>query len=242
MEMTAMESAADSREASRKTPAVRAIVAGALRPLRTIVIDILIQVPLHIAGITMVLLIVGSLLTRALPADSILGTAGTWAINLSAIGVGFFAGALAGVARVAARAIDRLETAARDGINGFEAGDRVLPVIPLAEARSRYEGILDRLVEAMFERMPAPRPIISLARRGLRQAPIDDFLDDCESKGLTEIGFTEVRNWSLVTGIPYALMPLRAKVKMLRIAGWGTAFLAVVTGIVLGLVAGGPAA
>jgi hypothetical protein len=201
---------------------VRRAVAGVLGPIRTFVVAALLLVPLHIAVITVVLFASATLLTQALP-DSLFGNLGTWSLNLVVLVVGLISGVVAGLASAARRATDKLESTIRDVVLAMDAadGERRIPAIPVDEARRRYEAILERTVALMFERLRIPAFVHALARRGLRQAPIDDFLNDCEARGITQIGFTEVRNWSIVTGIPLALAPIRRQAKIARYLALG---------------------
>jgi len=215
--------------ASRPEPAppgalqpVRAAVAGVLGPIRTFVVGALVLVPMHVVALTGLLFATATLLTRAMP-ESLLGSLGTWSLNLVVVVVGLLSGIVAGLASAARRATDRLESTIRDAVLGMDtaAGERRIPALPLDEARRRYEAILDRIVALMFERLQVPQFVHRLARRGLRQAPIDDFLADCEARGLSQVGFAEVRNWSIATGIPIALAPIRRQASIARAIGLG---------------------
>jgi hypothetical protein len=240
-----MKSSVVARVARRKASgaAVRA-ARGALRPLASFVLNALVLVPLHVMVIAGLLYLAVSRLARLMPPDSILQTAGSVSAAALAIGVGLVSGIFAGTASAARRTTDRLEAVLRDGLLGMDAGAgaRVFPARRLADVRSGYEAILDAVTHSMFDRVPVPGWVHRLARRGLRQAPIEDFLAGCEARGVGEVGFTEIRNWAVAKGVPFALAPVRAKLRALHVLGLGIAAAALALALLLGLALRGAAA
>jgi hypothetical protein len=107
--------------------------------------------------------------------------------------------------------------------------ERLVPRVPLEEARATYERTLDDVVDRAVVGVRLPRPIRALLRRRLRQEAIEAFLAECEARGATSVGFGELRDWLVSVGMPMVTAPARAQLRSTRllVAGAGSVLMAI---------------
>lgn len=135
--------------------------------------------------------------------------AGTYAL------LGFVGGGFAGLAKAAMRALAAFERRLRQDLQHGEGtpgatNDDGFPRIPLAELRKRYEEILEAIAQraGIGGRFRLPSFLQQFFKARLRQAIVEDFIADCEQRGVQIIDFPVVRNWMLSKGISEALRSL----------------------------------
>lgn len=81
---------------------------------------------------------------------------------------------------------------------------------------SRTREIADRIVAQTIGRIPLPNLIVRLLSSQVCKLLFDDFLTDCERRGLTVIHFGDVRAWLLVRGLALSIAPLLARLYLVR--------------------------
>lgn len=65
--------------------------------------------------------------------------------------------------------------------------------------RVRLPGFLERFVRSRF-----------------RQAFVEDFIADCERRGVSTVGLTELRHWLSFRGLPLVTAPIHAQLRTWR--------------------------
>ena len=84
------------------------------------------------------------------------------------------------------------------------------------ELSSRTREIADRIVARTVGRIPLPNLVLRLLSSQVCKVLFDDFLTDCERRGVTVVRFGEVRAWLLSRGLALATAPLLAKLFLVR--------------------------
>lgn len=207
------------------------------RPIRTVITGAFVLVPAHVFVVAGALVLAAGLAGDRLP-EGVLSAIGTWSLQLVLGVAGVVAGVVAGLAGAAKRLLDGFEDLLRQRVMSLAAKDegRLFPAVATSEARAKYEAILDRMVDEMLGRVRVPRSVRRLLRRGLEQAMVEEFLADCERRGVASIGATEVRNWAIANGLPRALAPIRGQITIWRIISLGPPALVVSLLVLLSLV------
>lgn len=218
----------------------RGAAARPWHPIRTVVAGAFVLVPAHIVVVTGLLVLAATAAGDRLPAGSVVFAIGAWSLRFAMGTAGVLTGSIAGLAGAAKRLVDGFEDLLRSRMMALTTseGDRLFPAVTTAGARDRYESLLDRMLEEMLGRVRVPGMVRRLLRRGLEQSLVDDFLADCERRGIASIGVTEVRNWAIATGLPYALRPLRGQIAVWRILSLGSAGLLFSIVLLLSLLGG----
>jgi hypothetical protein len=211
--------------------------AGHWHPIRTVVGGAFVLVPAHVFVVTSGLVLAAGVAGDRLP-DGALTTIGALSLTFVLGVFGVIAGTVAGVAGSAKRLVDGFEDLLRQRVLAMVArdGGRLFPAVATPDLRERYEAVLDRMVDEMLGRLRVPRLVRRLIRRGLEQSLVDEFLTDCERRGVATIGVTEVRNWAIATGLPRALAPIRGQIAVWRIVALGPPALIVTLLILLSLI------
>lgn len=209
-------------------------------PIRTVVTGAFVLVPAHVFVVTSALVLVVGVAGDRLP-EGVLAAIGTWSLRFVLGVLGVVAGVVAGLAGAAKRLLDGFEDLLRQRILALAARDdgRLFPAVATAEARGRYEAVLDRMIDEMLGRVRVPRFVRRLLRRGLEQSMVEEFLADCERRGVASIGVTEVRNWAIASGLPRALAPIRGQITIWRIVSLGPPALIVSLLLLLSLIGTG---
>lgn len=198
------------------------LLSAARRPLR-LAGGALVSAVTHAAGYALlgvaVMLVMSSLLVALLPDAGALAVVGRWSLQLVFVAVGAICGALLGVNVAAAKTLAVFEDEMRVAFIAFTPRDtdRLVPSMPLAQLRISYDASLDSLVEQTLGRVRVPRFLRRFVRSRMRQQVVEQFIAECESRGRETVGFAEVRDWLIARGVPLALAPARAKVKLWRI-------------------------
>ena len=81
---------------------------------------------------------------------------------------------------------------------------------------SRTRELADRIVARTVGRIPLPNLIVRLLSSQVCKVLFDDFLTDCERRGLTVIRFGDVRAWLLARGLALSIAPLLARLYIVR--------------------------
>jgi hypothetical protein len=211
--------------------------AGNWHPIRTVVGGAFVLVPAHVFVVTSGLVLAAGVAGDRLP-DGVLTTIGTGSLTFVLGVFGVIAGTVAGLAGSAKRLVDGFEDLLRQRVLAMVARDgaRLFPAVATPDVRERYEAVLDRMVDEMLGRLRVPRSVRRLIRRGLEQSLVDEFVTDCERRGVATIGVTEVRNWVIATGLPRALAPIRGQIAVWRIVALGPPALIVTLLVLVSLI------
>jgi hypothetical protein len=191
-------------------------------PIRTVVIGAFVLVPAHVFVVASALVLAAGVAGDRLP-EGVLAAIGAWSLRFVLGAYGVAAGVVAGLAGAAKRLLDGFEDLLRHRILAMAAKDegRLFPAVATSEARAKYEAVLDRMIDEMLGRVRVPRFVRRLLRRGLEQSMVEEFLADCERRGVASIGATEVRNWAIANWLPRALAPIRGQITIWRIISLG---------------------
>jgi hypothetical protein len=192
-----------------------------LRPwplVKTFLVSALFRLPLY--GLLAMGLLVAA--ASAFPASG--DNQGTWCVvagwslrGLYAL-AGLSAGGLIGVLAAAARTISAVESGIRDRLQQWEPTEEgsSFPSLPLQQVRERYDQVTDQMFAGTLGRLPLPHFLERFVRARFRQAIIEDFLGDCERRGVTTIGFPELRQWLVTKGVPLVTAPTRGQLRTWR--------------------------
>jgi hypothetical protein len=132
--------------------------------------------------------------------------------------VGLAGGAVLGVTLALSRVVGVVENRLcrwldRLPVTPFERG---VPVISVAALRGRYRLTVERLYGATVARLRLPAWIARRLRATFRLRLAEGLLPECERAGAEVIGFPQVRDWLLRTGISLGFQPLRRQLRMTR--------------------------
>jgi hypothetical protein len=193
------------------------------RPIRGLALRTLLLVPLHVAALTVLLLLAGRVAGWNGSGDGIAGTVVGWSSTIASMLTGLLCGVVAGLASAGTHTLAAVETEVRGvllALPGSALASR-LPAIPLSDARARYEDLLDRMADAMFGAARVPGFVRRLVRQGLRQAHVEDLLGEGEARGRERLGLAEASAWLAASALPAALAPARARLRLCRAVGLG---------------------
>lgn len=178
----------------------------------------------------------------AFPASG--GNRGTWSVvaGWSLTGLyamaGLIVGGLIGALAAAARTFSAIESGIRDRLQQWlpRQDSSSFPSLPLQQVRERYEQVMDQMYASTLGRVPLPGFLERFLRACFRQAIVDDFLTDCERRGVTAIGFPELRQWLVTKGLPLVTAPVHGQLRMCRLVLLGGLSLLAVLPFALSLV------
>jgi hypothetical protein len=211
--------------------------AAVWHPIRTVLTGAFVLVPAHVFVVTSALVLAAGVAGDRMP-EGVLAAIGTWSLRFVLGVFGVAAGVVAGLAGAAKRLLDGFEDLLRQRMLSLAAKDdgRLFPAVATSDARARYEAVLDRMIDEMLGRVRVPRFVRRLLRRGLERSMVEEFLADCERRGVAAIGATEVRNWAIANGLPRALAPIRGQITIWRIVSLGPPALIVSLLLLLSLI------
>lgn len=143
---------------------------------------------------------------------------GGWTLGAVYALVGFAGGAAAGLLAAVIALIATFERECRAWLERQAGAQEDPSFAPFTrdELSSRTREIADRIVARTVGRIPLPNLILRLLSSQVCKVLFDDFLTDCERRGVTVIRFAEVRAWLLARGLALATAPLLAKLFLVR--------------------------
>jgi hypothetical protein len=214
--------------------------ASTLRPsflVKTFLVSALFHIPLY--G----LLAMGVLVPAASAFPASGGNQGTWSVvaGWSMTGLyalaGLIGGGLIGALAAAARTFSAVESGIRDRLQQWQPTQcgSSFPSFPLQQVRERYEQVMDQMYAGTLGRVPLPRFLERFVRARFHQAIIDDFLTDCQRRGVTAIGFPELRQGLVTKGLPLVTAPIHGQLRLWRLLLVGGLGLLAVLPFALGL-------
>lgn len=221
--MTSMANEVETvRDADPTTGPSMSRAAALWHPVRTMIGGAFVVVPAHIFVVTAALVLTAGAAADRLPDGLLVTEIGARSLQFVLGVFGVVAGLVAGLAGAAKRLVDGFEEMLQARLKSMAADDaRLFPSVPTPEARARYDAVLDHTVDEMLGRVRVPGVIRRLIRRGLEASLIEDFLADCERRGIATIGAAEVRNWTIASGLPHALAPVRGQIRVWRVISLG---------------------
>ena len=164
---------------------------------------------------------------------------GGWTLAAVYALIGSAGGAAAGLAASAIALITGFERECRAWLER-QAGTQDDPSFaPFSrdDLSLRTRELADRIVARTVGRIPLPNLIVRLLSSQVCKVLFDDFLTDCERRGMTVIRFGDVRAWLLARGLALATAPLLAKLHIVRWLIIGALAVLVLAAVVLALAA-----
>ncbi len=178
---------------------------------RTFLRSVLLLIPLH-AGLGLIALVfAASVYTHSLSDRGTWALLGGWSLTAVFAMAGLIGGALAGTLAAATRTLIAFQRALHEWLERLPVGlsESGLAKVSLEQLRTRYAATLEQWVTTTVGRFRLPGLLDRLLRSQLRQAILEDFITDCERRGLATAGAQEFRGWLLARGIELATLPVR---------------------------------
>ena len=208
---------------------VRSLPVRPLWLLRVFAVSALARVPASAFAGGAALFVAARLLGWAFEEGAI-GTIGAWSFTLALTGLGVALGSLLGLATTGEHVLRAAESDIRNWLETLPPGhgDSLFPSVDLQELRSGYEKASENLYRSTVGRIPLP----GFARRSVesrfRHVLLDNFLADCAERGLTRVGFVELRDFMLRKALPMVTRPAHAQFRiwtllLLAVLGAGVA-------------------
>lgn len=164
---------------------------------------------------------------------------GGWTLAAVYALVGFGGGAAAGLVAAVIALIAAFERECRAWLERHAGAQDDPSFAPFSrnDLSSRTREIADRIVARTVGRIPFPNLILRLLSSQVCKVLFDDFLTDCERRGVNVIRYAEVRAWLLARGLAMATAPLLAKLFLVRWLIIGSLALLAATVVLLALAA-----
>ncbi|HSM61428.1 MAG TPA: hypothetical protein VK849_11545 [Longimicrobiales bacterium] len=203
-------------------PSTPSSVPGRRRPVR-FVLDVVRRAALRVPAFAMAgataLWASAALLSRDWSEAGRIAAFGEWSLTTLYTALGIAGGAVLGFLSGAAATVRRVEAEIVAVVEGMsaEGGSRFLPAVPLAALEANYARVLDATVAGTLGRLPLPGLVTRFVRARLRAPLVDDFLETMRRTGAETAGFTELRNWLLLRGLPYLTAPLHGPLRVWRL-------------------------
>jgi hypothetical protein len=143
---------------------------------------------------------------------------GGWTLGAVYALAGFAGGAAAGLVAAVIALITAFERECRAWLerNAGTQDDPSFPPFSMQDLPARTRDLADRIVASTLGRIPLPDLIVRLVSAQVCKVLFDDFLTDCERRGLTVIRFGDVRAWLLSRGLALSTAPLLAKLFLVQ--------------------------
>jgi len=170
------------------------------------------------AGIGLVALVLAAWVYARTLGEGPWALLGGWTLAAVYALVGFAGGTAAGLVAAVIAMIATFERECRAWLER-QAGTQDHPSFaPFTrdDLSSRTREFADRIVAVTVGRIPLPNLILRLLSSQVCKVLFDDFLTDCERRGLTVIRFGDVRTWLLARGLALVIAPLFARLYLVR--------------------------
>ncbi len=223
---------------TKVTDALRSMPVRPFRLLRTFVLSALVRVPAFGLVAGLVLFASWRILGRGL-GENVIVAIGSWSMALVFFVAGAVLGAVVGLATSAERTLGVAEADLRAWLDRVDRteGDRLFPAVETGRLREGYDRTVDALFEQSIGRIPMPRFARRLARDRFRRALLEDFLTDCEQRGVTSVGFTEVRDFMVKSALPVVTRPAHMQIRTWTVLAAGLLGACLVAPVAIGLLA-----
>jgi hypothetical protein len=189
-----------------------------LAALRAFLASVLLLVPLC-GGLGFVVL-TASALAYARPtwSGNLWTTIGRSSFVAAYAGVGLAGGAAVGVTLALSRVLGVVESRLCRWLDRIPAAlfERSVPAISVAALRGRYRLTVERLYGATVARLRLPAWIARRLHAAFRFRLADGLLPECERTGADVVGFAQVRDWLVRTGISLGFRPVRSQLRTAR--------------------------
>ena len=151
--------------------------------------------------------------------DGTLAAVGAWSFTFVLTALGIALGSLLGLATTGEDVLRAAESDIRDWLMKLPAGqgDSLFPHVSVQELRSTYEKASEELYRTTVGRIPMPGFARRAVQAKLRDALLDDFLAECTQRGVTRVGFAEVRDFMLRKALPIVTRPAHAQFRIWRL-------------------------
>lgn len=164
---------------------------------------------------------------------------GGWTMGAVYALVGFWGGAAAGLLAAVITLVASFERECRAWLERMAGtqDDSSFPPFSRDDLSSRTRELSDRIVRRAIGRIPIPNLVMRLISSRVCKVLFDEFLTDCEQRGVTVIRFAEVRAWLLSRGLALATAPLLAKLFLARWLIIGSLAVLAAGAVILALIA-----
>jgi hypothetical protein len=180
----------------------------AVRAVRTFLLLALVRIPLDGLATGLTLYLTARLAGSALQ-DAGVTTIGTTTLTAFLTAVGVVIGCLAGFAVACQGALRAVEEDVREWLMQLPSDDneRRYPRVEVRRLRSGYEETMRSICEPAIGRIPCPGFVRRAIQAQFRPALLEEFLEECEQRGATTVGFAEVRDALLLKALPLLTRP-----------------------------------
>jgi hypothetical protein len=186
----------------------------AARLIRALITLILVRVPLNALATGLTLYLTARFAGRAL-GDTGMAQAGSTTLTVLLTTMGVAIGCMAGLLAAFQGVLRLVEEELQNWLLQLssEDGERVFPEIELARLRSGYEDVTRSMYDGTIGRLPVPGLIRRKLFDQLSQTILAEFLADCEQRGATSVGFTELRDGLLLRAVPLVTRPAHTQLR-----------------------------
>lgn len=162
---------------------------------------------------------------------------GGWTLGAVYALVGFWGGAAVGLLASVITLVASFERACRAWLERMAEApdDPSFPSFSRDDLSSRTRELADWIVRRAIGRIPIPGLIMRLISSQVCKVLFDEFLTDCEQRGVTVIRFATVRAWLLARGLALATAPLLARLFLARWLITGSLAVLVILAVTLAL-------
>lgn len=222
-----------------QVPALEIVKSLPVRPLwllRVFALTALKRVPVYAFAAGAALFLAAQVLTWAF-SDGAMATAGGWSATILLTSVGTVLGGLAGLAAASGAMLQIAEADVRDWLAQVPEGkaDRLFPTMEREQLQTDYEQAIELMCTSTIGRVPLPSFIRRRVQERFRQALLEDFLADCEQRGVPAVSFADLRSFLLSKALPVVTQPVHTQIRiwMLTLIGVlaGVAGLSVLIGL-----------
>lgn len=205
--------------------AVGALTSLPVRPLwllRVFAISVLKRVPAYALAGGAAMFLAARFLGWSF-GDGALAAIGAWSFTFVLAALGIALGSLLGLATTGEDVLRAAESDIRNWLMHLPsgAGEELFPPVDLQELRNVYEKGIEQLYRTTVGRIPLPGVARRAVQSQFREALLDEFLADCGQRGVTRVGFPEVRDFMLRKALPIVTRPAHAQFRI-----WTVLFLA----------------
>lgn len=148
--------------------------------------------------------------------DGSMVEAGWWSATVLLTILGLVLGSLAGLAAASGQALQAAEADVRDWLARIteDEGDRLFPTIDVGQLQGSYEAALASMYSSTIGRLPLPGFVCRKIQMQFRHALLDQFLTECEQRGVTAVRFADVRRFVMLKALPAVTQPLHTQVRI----------------------------
>jgi hypothetical protein len=195
-----------------------------LRLPKPFLTSLLWAVPLHVLGLTAILVASAALYMNSVWNQGAWMILSAWFMLFLYLLAGLAGGVTASLLFIAHRVLDTVESAAHSALRQLPAlAQTGSASMSIDEAQEHYTAILDRILGQTLGYIPLPAWLERLIRTSIHDAFVADFITMCRERGLSRIPTQEFRNWILARGTTFALATVHDQITIWQYALFGLA-------------------